>query len=249
MNSASGFTFPEKMLEELNSGRLVRVDRLPGGKNNVLWSLLFETGTRRVLKDYLRINADSADRQAREWAYLLELQARSIARVPAPIFRCDNLGFSVFTHLKGVKISSLDITNDFIKLAAKHIAEVALINVGSNPFAKGAYFCINGHINDIERVFSFRALSFARGDKQDMPGMDQDVYMANIDTSKRDFTKMIEEFVSLRIATICLLEDLTEEQLTIFGTASGFPVSVRALAAMTAGHAQHHINIIKERYL
>lgn len=105
------------------------------------------------------------------------------------------------------------------------------------------------HINDIERVFSFRALSFARGDKQDMPGMDQDVYMANIDTSKRDFTKMIEEFVSLRIATICLLEDLTEEQLTIFGTASGFPVSVRALAAMTAGHAQHHINIIKERYL
>ena len=154
MNSASGFTFPEKMLEQLNSGRLVRVDRLPGGKNNVLWSLLFETGTRRVLKDYLRINADSADRQAREWAYLSELQARSIARVPAPIFRCDSLGFSVFTHLNGVKISSLDITNDFIKLAAKHIAEVALINVGSNPFAKGAYFCIDGHINDIERRLS-----------------------------------------------------------------------------------------------
>lgn len=105
------------------------------------------------------------------------------------------------------------------------------------------------HINDIERVFSFRALSFARGDKQDMPGMDQDVYMQNIDADRRDFGKMIDEFVSLRIATICLFEDLTEEQLTIFGTASGFPVSVRALAALTAGHAQHHANIIIERYL
>lgn len=105
------------------------------------------------------------------------------------------------------------------------------------------------HINDVERVFTFRALSFARGDKQDMPGMDQDVYMANIDASKRDFSKMIDEFVSLRVATICLFEDLTHEQLTVFGTASGFPVSVRALAALTAGHAQHHTNILKERYL
>ena len=105
------------------------------------------------------------------------------------------------------------------------------------------------HINDIERVFTFRALSYARGDKQDMPGMDQNLYMENTDTSKRDYSKMIDEFVSLRVATICLFEDLTPEQLTLFGTASGFPVSVRALAALTAGHAQHHINIIKERYL
>ena len=105
------------------------------------------------------------------------------------------------------------------------------------------------HINDIERVFSFRALSFARGDHQEMPGMDQDVYMAHIDTTKRAYSKMIDEFVSLRIATICLFEDLTPEQLTIFGTASGFPISVRALAAITAGHAQHHVNVLTERYL
>lgn len=105
------------------------------------------------------------------------------------------------------------------------------------------------HVNDVERVFTFRALNFARGNTQDMPGMDQDIYMQNIDANARDFGKMIDEFVSLRIATICLFEDLTQEQLTIFGTASGFPVSVRALAALTAGHAQHHTNIIKERYL
>lgn len=154
MNSASGFNFPEKMFEQLNSGRLVRVDRLHGGKNNILWSLLFDTGIRRVLKDYIRSNTDSADRQAREWAYLLELEARNIGRVPAPIFRCDDLGFSVFTHLNGVKIASSDITDDFIKLAANHIAEVALINVSSNPFAKGAYFSIDGHINDIEKRLS-----------------------------------------------------------------------------------------------
>jgi hypothetical protein len=33
------------------------------------------------------------------------------------------------------------------------------------------------------------------------------------------------------------------------GTASGLPISVRALAWIMAGHIAHHANILKERYL
>lgn len=105
------------------------------------------------------------------------------------------------------------------------------------------------HVNDVERVFTYRALCFARGDKQAQPGMDQDLYVMNADLSEVPFSGMIDEFVSLRVATICLFERLTDRQLGQVGNASGHPVTVRALAALTAGHAQHHVNILKERYL
>ncbi|WP_422005862.1 DinB family protein [Roseivirga pacifica] len=105
------------------------------------------------------------------------------------------------------------------------------------------------HINDTERVFTYRALCFARGDRQDMPAMDQDVYLNNAAIAQRPFSSFIDEFVSLRVATICLFENITEDQQMNMGNASGFPVSVRALAAMTAGHVAHHISIINSRYL
>ena len=105
------------------------------------------------------------------------------------------------------------------------------------------------HLNDVERVFTYRALCFARGDKQAQPRMDQDLYLMNVDLKEVPFAGMIDEFVSLRVATICLFESLPELQLEQVGTADGHPVTVRALAAITAGHTAHHMNILKERYL
>lgn len=105
------------------------------------------------------------------------------------------------------------------------------------------------HMNDVERVFTYRALCFARGDKQPQPGMDQDLYLLNVDLREVQFSSMIDEFVSLRVATICLFERLSDLQLDQVGSADGHPITVRALAAITAGHAQHHVNILEERYL
>jgi len=105
------------------------------------------------------------------------------------------------------------------------------------------------HINDVERVFTYRALAFSRGDKQQQPGMDQDIYMDAVDLTEVSFSSMIDEFVSLRVATICLFERMNDRQLEQVGTASGNPITVRALATITAGHSQHHVNILKERYL
>ena len=79
--------------------------------------------------------------------------------------------------------------------------------------------------------------------------MDQDLYLMNVDLREVPFAGMIDEFVSLRVATICLLERLSELQLDQVGKADGQPITVRALAAITAGHVQHHITILKERYL
>ena len=105
------------------------------------------------------------------------------------------------------------------------------------------------HINDTERIFSYRALCIARGEKSPLPGMDQDTYQAASPTKTRTFSSLIEEFVAIRTATLFLFDDMPESDTLKTGTASGFPVSVRALAAMIYGHCAHHTEVIKNRYL
>ena len=105
------------------------------------------------------------------------------------------------------------------------------------------------HINDTERVFSYRALCIARGEKAPLPSMDQDGYQAASPTKTRTFASLIEEFVSIRTSTLFLLDDLPESDSLKTGIASGHPVSVRALAAMIYGHCAHHADVIKNRYI
>lgn len=105
------------------------------------------------------------------------------------------------------------------------------------------------HLNDTERVFAYRALNIARGDQQELPGMDQDVYQDNSRTEGRSLTSLIDEFKAIRLSTITLFEPMTEEDSLRSAVASGSLVSVRALAAMIAGHYMHHIEVVKSKYL
>ena len=107
------------------------------------------------------------------------------------------------------------------------------------------------HIIDDERIFSCRALRFARGEKQSMPGFDQDEYTLYSGANERDLDNIFEEYEAVRRATIALFEGLPEESLTRKGVGSTtfHSATVRALAYHIAGHEQRHINIIKEKYL
>lgn len=106
-----------------------------------------------------------------------------------------------------------------------------------------------GHINDTERVFGYRALSFARGDAGPLPGMDQDRYVEGGHFASRPLAGLVDEFVHIRASSISLLKGMTKEDLLRRGTASGVEFTVRALVWIMAGHAQHHVNILQERYL
>ncbi len=106
-----------------------------------------------------------------------------------------------------------------------------------------------GHLIDTERVMAYRALSFARGDLAEIAGMDQDQYSSNAGHDDCDFKGLIEEFESLRRANILFFEHLPEDAWDRKGVASGYPVSVRALAYIIAGHERHHMNVLAERYL
>jgi hypothetical protein len=105
------------------------------------------------------------------------------------------------------------------------------------------------HIIDAERVFAYRALAFARKDKNNLSSFDENSYAANSHADKRSWKELIEEFSAVRKSSEMLFNSFTEDDLRSTGIASGSEISVLALGYVTVGHAKHHINLIKERYL
>jgi hypothetical protein len=108
---------------------------------------------------------------------------------------------------------------------------------------------VASHLNDTERVFTFRALWFARGFEAAMPSFDQEVAIAGAGADDRPWADHVDEFRVIRAATVALFRGLAPEMWTRRGVASGNPVTVRALAYVTAGHVAHHVKIVRERYL
>lgn len=105
-----------------------------------------------------------------------------------------------------------------------------------------------GHINDTERVFVFRAFWFARGLEAPLPGFDQDAAVSAAGSHSRPWESLIAEFQAVRSATTTLFRHLPPEAWSRKGVASERTVSVRALAFVTAGHVEHHLRLLRERY-
>jgi len=106
-----------------------------------------------------------------------------------------------------------------------------------------------GHVIDVEWVFSYRALRFARGDQTSLPGIEQDDLVAGANFDSRDLTSLCEEFKHLRSANILLFDSFDEKIMDRVGSASGFQFSVRSILYIIAGHLNHHVGILRERYL
>ena len=105
------------------------------------------------------------------------------------------------------------------------------------------------HIIDTERIFSYRALCFARNDKTKLPGFDQDIFVDNGNANQLDYFDLLDEMTTLRKSSIQLYKSFSDEVLLRIGVASENKMSVRALGYLFSGHQIHHLNIIKERYL
>ena len=104
------------------------------------------------------------------------------------------------------------------------------------------------HLTDTERVFASRALWFARGLPTELPSFDQDVAASAARADEVAWASHVEEFRVVRQATISLFRNLPAEAWSRSGTASGNPVTVRALAYIIAGHEAHHVAVLRERY-
>jgi hypothetical protein len=106
-----------------------------------------------------------------------------------------------------------------------------------------------GHLSDVERVFAYRALSFARQDPAPLPGIEQDDYVAAGRFEIRRLPSMVEEFTSVRAASLTLFASFDGETCSRRGNASQCDFTVRSIPYIIAGHERHHMNVVRQRYL
>jgi hypothetical protein len=133
----------------------------------------------------------------------------------------------------------------------------ALATLRGMPASRAAYRYAPGkwsigeviaHLNDTERLFVFRAFWFARGFDSPLPSFEQEVALSASGAAERSWESLLEEFQTIRAATLTFFRNLPPEAWSRRGIASGNPFSVRALAFLVAGHTTHHLRILAERY-
>ncbi len=105
------------------------------------------------------------------------------------------------------------------------------------------------HLSDGERIFAYRALRFARKDSTELPGYEEDHYALHSYADKRSSESLIEEFKAVRDCTIVTFANLEADSLEFMGTANGMQMSANGLGFAIVGHVNHHLRIVKERYL
>lgn len=105
------------------------------------------------------------------------------------------------------------------------------------------------HIIDAERVFSYRALRFARKDTTPLPGFDEKLFTENSKAGKKNWNDLIEEFTAVRKSTEILFASFDDEQLESGGISNNNPVYVLGMGFICVGHCNHHRKVMEERYL
>ncbi|WP_203289790.1 DinB family protein [Metabacillus sp. cB07] len=122
---------------------------------------------------------------------------------------------------------------------------------GTFKYAPGKWSIkeIIGHITDTERIMAYRMLSIARGEAAELPGFDENEYVAKADFNKVSMDDLLQNLFVVREATLLLFKTLGDPDWKRTGIACGQTVSVRAIAYIIAGHELHHRRILADRYL
>jgi hypothetical protein len=146
---------------------------------------------------------------------------------------------------------------DFLATLASQLRDTSALlspltdSEGEFRYAPGKWSIkeILGHVNDAERIFSYRMLRIARGDQTPLPGFEQDDYVKTGNFGARRLSDLLEEFGSIRQATIALARSLDTAAWLRRGVASQNEVTALALAFIIAGHERHHSTILRDRYI
>jgi hypothetical protein len=105
-----------------------------------------------------------------------------------------------------------------------------------------------GHLNDSERIFSYRLLRISRGDSTPLPGFEQNPYVTAGRFDERPLTDLLGEFRAIRLSTVALSSGIPTPAWTERGVASENSVTARALLYIIVGHVAHHLQILRDRY-
>jgi len=104
------------------------------------------------------------------------------------------------------------------------------------------------HFTDAERIFTYRALAIARGEKKSLPGFEESEYAAASGADQQTIRTLAEEYETVRRSTIAFFHGLSPQAWDRIGIANDNPASVRGLAYTILGHERHHLRVLRERY-
>lgn len=146
--------------------------------------------------------------------------------------------------------------SDLLKLFSENRAE--MIEIFKNLNDKKALYRYEpnkwsikellGHLIDTERIFNYRALALARGERNSLSGYDHDQYMKNVNFNRFSVKDLQRQYSVTRDYTIELFGSFDDDVLQSKGVVNGTPFTVRALGYVIAGHEIHHRSILQERY-
>ena len=105
------------------------------------------------------------------------------------------------------------------------------------------------HVIDAERVFAYRALTFARNDKTELPGFEENAWVKASEGNDRTIENLIKEYDHVSSSTLILFKSFDTVMLNRTGIASSVKFNVSNIGFIIAGHATHHANVLKDRYL
>jgi hypothetical protein len=105
-----------------------------------------------------------------------------------------------------------------------------------------------GHLCDAERIFAYRLLRIARGDATPLPGFDENDYVRAAGSDARSIADLVEEWRSVRQATVTLVAGLADDVAARRGTMNGNPITAGAMVYIIVGHVDHHLNVLRTRY-
>jgi len=105
------------------------------------------------------------------------------------------------------------------------------------------------HLVDCERIFQYRALRFARNDRTELPGFDENSYAQEAAANVRSMADVYKELLLVRRSMVALFRSFPDGTALRSGPANGRTITVRALGWTIAGHHLHHLRILEQRYL
>src|SRR5271154_4528921 len=143
--------------------------------------------------------------------------------------------------------------DDIVGVMERQLGEIAAVFAGISEekslhrYApeKWSIRQVLNHISDTERAFGFRALWFGRGFTEALPGFDQNIGVDGSGADEYSWPRHVAEFGDVRRATLALFRNLPDQAWKRGGVASGNFVTVNALAYIVAGHAAHHLAILR----
>lgn len=151
-------------------------------------------------------------------------------------------------------IQKVPVSGPVAALEAQRSAIASLSGLSNDAaehrYAEGKWSVkeVLGHLADAERVFAYRLLRIARADSTPLAGFDENAWQTAAPHHRRPIGDLVDELLAVRGATLALVRSLDETALTRQTVANNRLVSGRAICWIVAGHTEHHLEILRERY-